>query len=200
MRRLAGQRPQRRREICPIRRPLWREQHPRLVERRRRERLERFLLQILRRIEPVVNRRADLNIRCAVRVGKMVGVVDAHRPVIILARRRDGEFARLVGQFPAIRLGFILPSALRIRHEPDAINAIAVVKPRRLDAFQPVVEHSGEAHVEKRVPVGRSLQLNLVNAPLRHRVGRGGESGCDGEAQRQQRKNDERPNPKTEIR
>src|SRR5882724_347508 len=81
VRRRAFVRENRRRQIVsPV--GLGENAHAQFIERRRRERFERLLLELLGTMRPGVRRGSNLLEGRAVGVGEMIGVVDANRSVI----------------------------------------------------------------------------------------------------------------------
>ena len=79
-------------------------------------------------MHPGVAGRADLPVGRAVGVGEVKRVGHAHRAVIFGRRLGDAERAALAIQLRAIALRLVAPLARLLRHEADAIHAVAIVK------------------------------------------------------------------------
>src|SRR5437773_271187 len=112
-------------------------------------------------MRPRVARRADLAIGGAVGVGEVERVRDAHRAVIGRRWRRAGEAPGFCIQLGAIAVRLVLPSSLLLRHEPDAVRALAIVEPLGGRLVIALGEISGYLGVYKWVSARRPFEDDL---------------------------------------
>ena len=121
-------------------------------------------------MHPGIAGRADLEIRRPISVCKVPRLVHADRPVITRRRFNTGELALLAVQFPAVALGHIRPHAGLIRHEANAIDAVAVVESLRLENTLALPEFGAQSHIDEGIAAGRSLERQLKDSPALDRV------------------------------
>src|SRR6185437_4935444 len=99
-------------------------------------------------------------------VGEMPAIAHPDGPVIVRSRRpamkRPAQTVERGGVLP----GAERPLALRVRHEADAVDPVAVMETRRGHAAGAEREIDVERHVDERIAVLRTGERGLEHAPF----------------------------------